>query len=64
MVSREQVEQMRIAAEYRTQMFEVARKRGLSEAEASRFAAEQVEAQLILRMRQQEAELLKRNKRR
>lgn len=62
MMNQAQAEQLRVAAEYREQMFQVARKRGMNEAEASRFAAVQVETQLILRMRQQEAEMLKRAK--
>lgn len=62
-MNRQQAEQLRIAADYREQMYRVARQRGMDEAEASRFATEQVESQLILRMRQQETELLKRKRR-
>lgn len=64
LVNIKQAEQLRLAAEYRQHMFNVGIKRGLTEAEASRFAVEQVEMQLILRMKQQQDELLKRKTRR
>jgi len=63
LVNIKQAEQLRLAAEYRQHMFNVGLKRGLSEAEASRFAVEQVEMQLILRMKQQQDEILKRKRR-
>jgi hypothetical protein len=63
LVNIKQAEQLRLAAEYRQHMYNVGIKRGLSEAEASRFAVEQVEAQLILRLKQQQDEILKRKRR-
>lgn len=62
LVNIKQAEQLRLAAEYRQHMYNVGLKRGLSEAEASRFAVEQVEMQLILRMKQQQDEILKRKR--
>ncbi len=63
LVNIKQAEQLRLAAEYRQHMYNVGIKRGLTEAEASRFAVEQVEMQLILRMKQQQDEILKRKRR-
>jgi hypothetical protein len=62
LVNIKQAEAIRLAAEYREHMFQVGLKRGLTPAEAQRFAAEQVETQLILRMKQQQDEILKRKK--